>query len=231
MAEKTRVCWTTVIRPVLIERRSQAVTAPSRMNRMSKTGRCVVPPSISGAKTVRPPRTTREPKAGKERRAAGSSSGSIPHITNPKLLSDLQTQARGLPAPRTRAPCRSGLQRYVVAPVGQVSDIVDLPEIRRGGGEATAQIRRRLRLRRLGLIGHEVRDGDRRQDPDDRDHDHQLDQGKAPIPFHVSDHQRVLLFSESYTLYDRASELPGRTFISFLHTRSARRVPSPYEQK
>src|SRR5437867_2131581 len=94
MAEKTRVCWT-VIRPVLIERRSQAVTAPSRMNRTSKTGRCVVPPSISGAKTVRPPRTTREPKAGKERRAAGSCSGSIPHITNPKLLSDLQTQARG----------------------------------------------------------------------------------------------------------------------------------------
>src|SRR5437867_7810760 len=89
MAEKTRVCWT-VIRPVLIERRSQAVTAPSRMNRTSKTGRCVVPPSISGAKTVRPPRTTREPKAGKERRAAGSCSGSIPHITNPKLLSDLQ---------------------------------------------------------------------------------------------------------------------------------------------
>src|SRR5437879_13817632 len=80
MAEKTRVCWT-VIRPVLIESRSQAVTVPSRMNRMSRTGRCVVPPSISGAKTVRPPRTTSEPKAGKEGRAAGDCSGSIPHIT------------------------------------------------------------------------------------------------------------------------------------------------------
>src|SRR3989442_6751717 len=104
-------------------------------------------------------------------------------------------------------------------------------KIRRGGGEDATQIHFGLGLARLSLIGHEVRDGDRRQDPDDRDHDHQLDQGKAPIPFNVSHHQLVLLFSESFTPYDRAYVLLGRTLISFLGTRSARPVPSPYELK
>src|SRR5207302_8405784 len=72
---------------------------------------------------------------------------------------------------------------------------------RRGGGEDTAQVYLRLRLPSLGLIGHEVRDGDRRQDPDDRHHDHQLDQGKTLIPFDTFTHCPFLLILREFNYF------------------------------
>ena len=48
----------TVIRPDFNEAMVQTVAATRRVSRMIRTGRCVVPPSMSGAKIVRPPRTT-----------------------------------------------------------------------------------------------------------------------------------------------------------------------------
>src|SRR5438132_1681540 len=44
-----------VIRPDFIEAMIQTVAATRRVSRMIRTGRCVVPPLISGAKTARPP--------------------------------------------------------------------------------------------------------------------------------------------------------------------------------
>src|SRR5205807_6036322 len=109
---------------------------------------------------------------------------------------------RGRPAVIQRVPgSASGLvaERVGISLPRQPIRIV-LGKKRRGGGEDTAQVHLRLRLPSLGLIGHEVRDGDRSEDPDDRHHDHQLDQGKTLIPFDTFTHCPFLLFSESLTI-------------------------------
>src|SRR5437660_11493994 len=59
----------TVIRPDLMEAMIHTVAITRRVSRMIRTGTCVVPPLISGAKTARPPRRR------KGRRLAGKDPG------------------------------------------------------------------------------------------------------------------------------------------------------------
>ena len=116
-----------VSRPDFIETMAHAVTATRRIRRMIRTGSCVVPPSISGAKTARPPRTTRglyarkDTRAGMERR----------HDTHPCLAGSTQPESRA-PAggPSFPVPITS-LAGHIVCSIHQGPDVIDRPLITR----------------------------------------------------------------------------------------------------
>jgi hypothetical protein len=70
----------------------------------------------------------------------------------------------------------------------EVSEVVVFAEIRDLGREDPAEVRLRLGLLRLRLEPQEVRDGDGGQDADDRDDDHQFDQGEPLLALQHAQH-------------------------------------------
>src|SRR5207237_5357183 len=72
-----------------------------------------------------------------------------------------------------------GGSRQRVSYLLEVSIVVSLAKIRGLGDKDPAEVGFCLRLARFRLVLQEVRNGDRRQNPDNGHHDHQFDEGEA----------------------------------------------------